>query len=1250
MRFHEDGPSIPDLLLERCDEGRVVFLCGAGVSCNSGLPDFRGLTKHVIEFFNPSDDSKIMKAFKPWLGDAAKPKISLDQIFTLLHNEYGKNQVNALVTQKLKQHHHGANIGYEHRLIKKISSNKNGSPQIVTTNIDLLFEHAVKHGSIAYYEPPAFPDLVLDMPIAGITYLHGRLVSSGDSHLPYVLSSADFGRAYIFEGWATRFISELLKCYTVVLVGYQAEDPPLKYLLQGLHHYGRFDQNQLFVFDKGEAGEVDEKWSDRGATTISYGEHEHLWETMEAWAARAHNPRAWRRKVANAAKRDPKRMFPYQRGQVAHVLRTDKGAKLFATTKPPPHAEWICVLDDSIRRAGKCCGHFDSAEVFEPAVVYGLDDEVPPRDDQNNRSDKINANRFKWREGTNIFPEFQRLGSRHVEGYEAISTWLRHVLLWIGKLHRSPVIAWWVARQNGLNPLLIEQIERNLRQDLKVHKRCRYIWNLILEYHSDSRNHRPIDSGWYHVNARLDREGWTPSVLRDFRRLSQPRLHIESPMGLHEGKPPMSRWNDLPLECIGQFNVKYLDYHGEHLDVPDDLVPTVFGILESQLLAAEGLLLEIDTNSISTPTYYPYWELDVGQHFDDHAEPVSIFLKFFDKLVAINPCLAKAHATLWNESDRYFFLKLKLYALSKVELFQADEMAAVILSFDQEVFWDSNVTRELLIGLADRWSTISTDNRNAIVNRILAGPKKLNHLSREENREYRNEFAASYARYLQLEKCEMSTTLSRKLDKIIEQIHNWSDGWAESIVSMHRNNIRVQSIETDEKPDVLLGLSPLEVLPKANVDLQRGIGKRRRKRPFRGLIKHHPRTALSVLTAESRKGTYRTIYWIELLDVFPMDTSATLRLALLRVLTRLPEAIVLELSLALGRWLRSNLTDALQLNSNLGWKIYDYLLNCIICSDKGTTGIEIKSLGMCAQALMNVARKKKRTAGSVIPGYLEKRLERFLVGHGEVTYHAVSVLMRHLNWIMYVDPAWAKRCLIPLLSFDHPASEFSWRGFLFSRDRLSSKLAAEIKPLLLKLYPWINQREWSHDVRGTTAISLARLCVFHSDEPGGIQGCEMREIIRNMDERARCQLILWLNNVGKKDKENWSELVIPFIVDVWPREKRFHTSDSVSRWFILLSNTKKNLPTVYEAVKEFLVPVPIHTFPLHRFVNENNEEESTAVLYPKIILDLIDRLTPEALLHPSDDLDKVLALINKSNPKSESNPKYRRLMDLVESS
>jgi hypothetical protein len=50
-----------------------------------------------------------------------------------------------------------------------------------------------------------------------------------------VLSSAEFGRAYLAESWATEFIRAAIERYRIVFVGYTADDPPVPYLLEALN-------------------------------------------------------------------------------------------------------------------------------------------------------------------------------------------------------------------------------------------------------------------------------------------------------------------------------------------------------------------------------------------------------------------------------------------------------------------------------------------------------------------------------------------------------------------------------------------------------------------------------------------------------------------------------------------------------------------------------------------------------------------------------------------------------------------------------------------------------------------------------------------------------------------------------------------------------------------------------------------------------------------------------------------------------
>lgn len=1269
MRFHSDGPSIPDILLARCDAGRVVFLCGAGVSLPSGMPTFVGLTRFVIEFFDPPADSEIMVAFRPWLEGQSASNVPLDQIFNLLHLEYGKNEVNALVTERLSAIQGNKDFGREHGLIKRISSNQSGVPQIVTTNFDRLFEAEQEGKKTVLHVAPAFPDLNFGSTIEGITYLHGRLMDAASESHPYVLSSADFGRAYLSEGWATNFIRHLLERYTVVLVGYQAEDPPVKYLLQGLNHDGQYERSRLYAFDRGIPEEIETKWRDRGVTAIAYSDHSDLWKSMEAWADRADDSRRWRTSIIAKCQLDPKDMAPHERGQVAHVLRTVQGARLFSEADPAPHPEWVCVMDANVRSAKQSSGYGDDAEVFDPGVAYGLDDDLRDISEDDRRQGVCNDNLLVWRDEDDNPHDFHRLGGRQAEGFETTPIRLGHLIAWMGKSINSPVLAWWAIRQNGLHPRLLRQIEWQIENSKTIHERARHIWNLILEHHRDPRN-RQWNGDWFDLKQRINVEGWSASVLREFRRVAMPRLKIKPPYGLGQLKPPSVPWAEIHLSDLGQYEVVFFERHNEDLEVSDDLLPQIFDILEEQLSVASGLLGDIETVYFETPTCYPDRDVDGREHITESAEVVTWFVELFDRMAATWPELAKAHATTWPSTDPFFFRKLKMYAFSKVDVFEADHVAEEVLSLDQKTFWDADVARELLFLLADRWGEFSQVNRNQLADRILTGPDQLSQWSEEELLVRRDEIAARYARYIELQGCELTADRSERLVEMIRRVPEWSDDWANSTVIERGSWGGVIGI--DEKPDALLNLPVTEVVSRAKEDLKRDFNSLTEKRPFTGLVKTNPRKALSALTIEGRADDYPAAFWSSMINEFPANISPRLRRVFLNRVARLPHTAIVELRHTLGRWLEKNLVAVLEFDNNLGWAVYDHIVDGILSggSDAGKSGLgEVRQggkiiqrsrrtfnhaingpIGMCAVALFHAVPGEKQEAGSLIPDHIKSRVERLFAAQGEGSDHVVSVASSKLNWLMFVDPTWAKEHLIPMLTFDNPASEPAWNGLLYGGRVPSPPLAEIIKPLLLDIFPRVEEFSWDRNLSVTAAQWLGFMRVFHPNEPSGLSRGEIRSVLRTMSDDTRNRFIFWLGQVGKKNENGWTKHVIPLLNEDWPREARYKTSASMRAWIGMLDDTGDSFSAVYDAMKKFLVPVETNDHPFYRFTREFGGEKQITALFPEATLDLMNRVTPQVLTRPPYELPKVLALIAETKPELTSDPRYLRLIDLVERS
>ena len=111
-----------------------------------------------------------------------------------------------------------------------------GQTRLITTNFDRIFEEVINSNGI---DVECFTAPLLPVPKnrwSGLVYLHGLLKENPDSvNLDrLVISSGDFGLAYLIERWAARFVSELFRTYTVCFVGYSINDPILRYMMDAL--------------------------------------------------------------------------------------------------------------------------------------------------------------------------------------------------------------------------------------------------------------------------------------------------------------------------------------------------------------------------------------------------------------------------------------------------------------------------------------------------------------------------------------------------------------------------------------------------------------------------------------------------------------------------------------------------------------------------------------------------------------------------------------------------------------------------------------------------------------------------------------------------------------------------------------------------------------------------------------------------------------------------------------------------------
>ncbi len=304
-------PPIPERLLLAHARGEVLFICGAGISKPAGLPLFRELVLDVYQALDPAvheDMSRLPRdARNLWQADcsgltngqAAEVRRFIagdyDVVLGMLERRLDDrtrddSSVRQCVVKLLRAK--GNKPAAIHRTLMRLAD-RGGAVTIVTTNFDVLLEAAGKRlrPPVETYSLGSIPRPTRRNEFAGVLHIHGALDTNPRRFSELVLSDQDFGEYYLRRRVVPDFIHDAARLFHLVLVGYSANDPPMRYLLNAVAADGsRFDDlKERFTFHGAKCPDpvALEDWKSRGITPIHYesrNDHAALNQTLERWA------------------------------------------------------------------------------------------------------------------------------------------------------------------------------------------------------------------------------------------------------------------------------------------------------------------------------------------------------------------------------------------------------------------------------------------------------------------------------------------------------------------------------------------------------------------------------------------------------------------------------------------------------------------------------------------------------------------------------------------------------------------------------------------------------------------------------------------------------------------------------------------------------------------------------------------------------------------------------------------------------
>ncbi|TFH41811.1 MAG: hypothetical protein E4H01_14370, partial [Lysobacterales bacterium] len=655
--------------------------------------------------------------------------ISADHIFGLLERDFLTRDIESAVAKAL-QPSPGVDLS-AHRILLALATTPEGKVRLVTTNFDRLFEDC--DDTLKVWQPPRLPDPTRPNDMDGIIHLHGRTTrdyggSEGDG---FVLSSSEFGRAYLSDGWATNFFREILNRYVVAFVGYQADDPPVQYLLEALNKKAG-QIKDVYAFQSGTPSDASARWIHKGIEAIAYFEedgHQALWETLEAWAERAKAPEAWYNSVIGLAREGPENLEPHVRGQVAHIISTLEGARKFSESDPPPPADWICVFDPYQRYATpRHTGQLSEQGSFvDPFYLYGLDSDVVPIPiDPENYLEKRNVPPTAWSGLAANRPDRKYLRDDNLPALRghwstnppSLPSRLIQIGVWIKQVAHQPTLVWWAAHQHALHPSIQQQIEHQLSK--RTSRVVRQAWRYLFEAWEEKR--KEFHRDWYDLKAIVDMDGWDSAAIRTYAAINRPFLNVER--SYWRGPTPPEQKEDMRIGDILHLDVKYPNLQVD-AKIPDEWLVFAIQELRKNLEHALNLEKELGGYGLSQiSSIVPDDDPAVDNYGRTHDLSGSVinFSSLFARLIDFNGSAAKQEFLAWPKNDNTIFSKLRIWSCGMAKLIPAKAFGPIIAGLGNEAFWDRSHQRDLLIVLAKRWPELSDSARNKIENRLLKRP------------------------------------------------------------------------------------------------------------------------------------------------------------------------------------------------------------------------------------------------------------------------------------------------------------------------------------------------------------------------------------------------------------------------------------------------------------------------------------------------------------------------------------------------
>ena len=1258
MQFVAHGPDIPDALLQAHEEGRVVFFCGAGISYPAGLPGFKGLVDEIYQLVGTERNPIEQEAYDRNHFDA-----TLDLLERRLPGQ--RLEVRKALVKALQPNLRRRGAKDTHVALLQLARSRDGAVRLVTTNFDNVFQRVARRAKqrINAYAAPMLP-IPKNSRWNGLVYLHGLLPEDGDVGAlnRLVVTSGDFGLAYLTERWAARFVSELFRNYVVCFVGYSINDPVLRYMMDALaadRMLGEITPQAYALGDcePGQEGQKTVEWEAKGVSPILYevpiGSHDHsaLHRTLKAWAETHRDGILGKERiVVDYAMTRPSASTRQDDfvGRMLWALSDESGlpAKCFADFNPVPPLDWLEAF------SGDRYSHGDLVRFKVPPHIE-VDDKL--------RFSLVNRpapyTRAPWMALT--------------PGGAIDCQWdhvLSHLARWLVRHLNDPALILWLALRGGrLHDSLTWLIERELDRFATLEREgnaaelarirtsspnavpgplLRPLWRLLLT--GRVKSSRPgLDL--YRWRDRFKRDGLTATLRFDLRERLAPKIKLEKPF----------RWSEAGSETGSPERLKDLvewelvltadHVHASVEDFADDAKweSALPGLLDDfQQLLRDALDLLRDLGETPDRSDYSHWHLpSISPHwqnrgFHDWVTLIELLRDSWLAVLRIDPFRASQIAQGWFAAQYSTFKRLALFAASHDDCIAPEQWVDWLLADGAWWMWSVDTRREVLRLLASQGRFLSPDARDRLELSILAGPPRSMFRSALDPEEWVKLVSRSVWLHLaKLRSCGVN--LGAAAEKRWQTLAVEYPGW------------HLAKDERDEFSHWMSGTGDpdfeesheVDLAPRERTKLVDWLKRPPVQRPFhednwREICRsrfYHCAFALCDLASE---GQWPTGRWSTALQAWSDETQVERAWRFVAPLVNaMPDEVLNDVAQAVAWWLEA-VSKSVGRHERILLELCRRILSISHQDGMNTDEPVAKAInhpvGHVTQALMNLWFKRAPNDNDGLPTDLEPFFTRLCDTAVDQFRHGRVLLASRLIALFRVDRPWTEANLLPLLNWPTNPGEARavWRGFLWAPRLYRPLLIAFKSQFLETANHYVELGE--HAKRFAAFLTYAALEPVDTYAAHDFQAALGALPQDGLNEVAQA-LAQALEGAGDQREDYWRNRVQPFWQKIWPKSRQL-ASEKITASLARLSLAAGNqFPKALVTVQAWLQRIEHPDYLVHRL-----HESGLCRLFPGEALQLLDSVVPDQPWAPSD-LRPCLQAIIQANPELQQDNGYRRL-------